>query len=114
MQKALEETRQKGVIGSALEAKVILKTNDAETKKFLTENTALWPEIFIVSAAEVQDGSLPLEVAVEHARGQKCARCWQWKEEVGQEGRKHTDLCDRCAAVLEREGLTVPEEQTVA
>ena len=114
VQKALEETRQKGVIGSALEAKVILKTNDAETKKFLTENTALWPEIFIVSAAEVQDGSLPLEVAVEHARGQKCARCWQWKEEVGQEGRKHTDLCDRCAAVLEREGLTVPEEQTVA
>lgn len=112
--KALEETRQKGVIGSALEAKVTLKTNDAATKAFLNDNAASWPEIFIVSCVEVADGSLPLEIVVTHAEGQKCARCWQWKAEVGQEGREHTDLCDRCAAVLKREGLSVPQEQTVA
>lgn len=112
--KALEETRQKGIIGSALEAKVTLKTNDAQTKAFLDDNAALWPEIFIVSCVETAEGSLPLEIDVTHAEGQKCARCWQWKSEVGQEGREHADLCDRCAAVLKKEGLSVPQEQPVA
>ncbi len=114
VQKALEETRQKGIIGSSLEAKVIFKTNDEKTKQFLEENASLWSEIFIVSCVEITQGSLPLEIAVEHAEGQKCARCWQWKKEVGAQGRLHHDLCDRCAEVLEREGLSVPEEQTVA
>ena len=114
VQKALEETRQKGVIGSSLEAKVIFKTNDEKTKKFLEENSALWSEIFIVSCVEVAAGTLPLEIVVEHAEGQKCARCWQWKKEVGVAGRAHGDLCDRCVEVLQREGLSVPEEQTVA
>ena len=114
VQKALEETRQKGVIGSSLEAKVIFKTNDEKTKKFLEENSALWSEIFIVSCVEVSAGTLPLEIVVEHAEGQKCARCWQWKKEVGAAGRAHGDLCDRCVEVLQREGLSVPEEQTVA
>jgi len=114
VQKALEETRQKGIIGSSLEAKVIFKTNDEKTKQFLEENASLWSEIFIVSCVEIIGGDLPLEIVVEHAEGQKCARCWQWKKEVGTEGRAHHDLCDRCAEVLEREGLSVPEEQTVA
>lgn len=114
VQKALENTRQQGVIGSSLEAKVTLKTNDANMQQFLADNAALWPEIFIVSAVEVAAGNDALEVAVAHAEGQKCARCWQWKTEVGQPGRAHSDLCDRCAAVLEREGLSVPQETPVA
>ncbi len=114
VQKALENTRQQGVIGSSLEAKVTLKTNDAKMQQFLADNAALWPEIFIVSAVEVAAGNAALEVAVAHAEGQKCARCWQWKTEVGQPGRAHSDLCDRCAAVLEREGLSVPQETPVA
>lgn len=114
VQKALENTRQQGVIGSSLEAKVTLKTNDANMQQFLADNAALWPEIFIVSAVEVAAGNAALEVAVAHAEGQKCARCWQWKTEVGQPGRAHSDLCDRCAAVLEREGLSVPQETPVA
>lgn len=114
VQKALENTRQQGVIGSSLEAKVTLKTNDANMQQFLADNAALWPEIFIVSAVEVAAGNAALEVAVAHAEGQKCARCWQWKTEVGQPGRAHSDLCDRCATVLEREGLSVPQETPVA
>ena len=114
VQKALENTRQQGVIGSSLEAKVTLQTNDANMQQFLADNAALWPEIFIVSAVEVAAGNAALEVAVAHAEGQKCARCWQWKTEVGQPGRAHSDLCDRCAAVLEREGLSVPQETPVA
>lgn len=114
VQKALEQTRQKGIIGSSLEAKVIFKTNDEKTKAFLAENQALWAEIFIVSCVEIAEGDSALQIEVEHAEGQKCARCWQWKKEVGAEGRTPSDLCDRCAEVLKREGLSVPEEQTVA
>ena len=114
VQKTLEDARQKGVIGSGLEAKVIFKTSDSQMKAFLEETKALWPEIAIVSAVEVQDGDEPLTVTAEHASGVKCARCWQWKTEVGQPGRAHSDLCDRCAAVLEREGLSVPQETPVA
>ena len=112
--KALEETRQQGVIGAPLEAQVTLKTNAADTKQFLTDNAALWPEIFIVSEVEIAEGTQPFEVLVTHAKGQKCARCWQWKPEVGVTGRKHNDLCDRCSEVLEREGICVPEEEKVA
>lgn len=112
VQKTLEEARQKGVIGSSLEANVIFQTNDADTKAFLQATLELWPEIAIVSAAHVQDGNEKLTVQVEHAAGCKCARCWQWKPEVGT--LSHTDLCARCERVLAQEGLTVEDEKVVA
>ena len=112
VQKVLEETRQKGVIGSSLEAKVIFKTSNPETKAFLEETKELWPEIAIVSEVEIADGKEDLEVAAEHAAGQKCARCWQWKREVGTMP-AHADLCARCCEVLEKEGMIVEEEDKV-
>jgi len=111
VQKTLEEARQKGVIGSSLEAKVIFKTSDPATRQFLQETQALWPEIAIVSAVEISEGGNELAVEVVHAQGTKCARCWQWKEDVG--SHKHTDICGRCEEVLSREGLTVAEDETV-
>ena len=112
VQKVLEETRQKGVIGSSLEAKVTFKTSNPEMKEFLEETKALWPEIAIVSEVEIADGKEELEVTAEHAAGQKCARCWQWKREVGSVP-GHADLCARCADVLEKEGIKVEEEEQV-
>ena len=82
-------------------------------KAFLEETKSLWPEIAIVSAVEVTDGDQELEISAEHAAGHKCARCWQWKEDVGQDA-AHADLCARCADVLKREGLTVDEEKAGA
>ena len=110
VQKELETARQKGIIGASLEAKVIFKTSSPEMKQFLQETKALWPEIAIVSAVDVQDGADELTIEAVHAPGTKCPRCWQWKEDIGADP-KHTDLCARCAAVLEREGLTVPAEE---
>ena len=110
VQKELETARQKGIIGASLEAKVIFKTSSPEMKQFLQETKALWPEIAIVSAVDVQDGADELTIEAVHAPGTKCPRCWQWKEDIGANP-KHTDLCARCAAVLEREGLTVPAEE---
>jgi isoleucyl-tRNA synthetase len=112
VQKTLEETRQKGIVGSSLEACVIFKTADKATRQFLEETKNLWPEIAIVSAVEIHEGATDLEIQVVHAKGTKCARCWQWKEDVGTH--PHTDICGRCEEVLSREGLTVEENETVS
>ena len=113
VQKVLEETRQKGIIGSSLEAKVIFKTSNPDTKAFLEETKALWPEIAIVSAVEIAAGGEELTVEAEHASGHKCARCWQWKEDVGTDA-AHPDLCARCAQVLQKEGIVVEEGEKVS
>lgn len=112
VQKTLEETRQKGIIGSSLEAELTFKTNNPDMKKFLEETQTLWPEIAIVSSVKVEDGTEELEISAAHAKGVKCSRCWQWKEDVGSDA-KHADLCARCAGVLETEGLHADEEAAV-
>lgn len=100
--KALEEARVAKVIGSSLEAKVVFKTADT----FVKDNLALLNEICIVSAVEAAEGGPGLEVAVEHAAGQKCPRCWWWKTDIGQ-NHAHADICARCAAVLDAENIKV-------
>ena len=112
VQKFLEQAREQKIIGSSLEAKVIFSTNDPSTRAFLEETKELWPEIAIVSQVEVKEGKDPLFVEVVHATGHKCARCWQWKDEVGTLT-PHKDICARCAAVLEQENLTVEEPEQV-
>jgi len=102
--KSLEEARQKGLIGSSLEAKVILNSSDEKEKEFLHETMPLWPEVAIVSQAELakEPGKEKLDVLVEHAKGAKCSRCWQWKEDVGND-EQYSDVCGRCAGVLKHE-----------
>ena len=36
-----------------------------------------------------------LHLLVEHARGVKCPRCWQWQETSHADG-----LCERCYAIV--------------
>lgn len=112
VQKTLESARQNGIIGSSLEACIVFKTNDDSTREFLTSTKTLWPEIAIVSDVRIENGSEKLTIEAEHAKGQKCARCWQWKEDVGTHV-THSDVCARCAEVLEREGLSAAIEETV-
>ena len=63
-------------------------------------------ELFIVSQVSIdgRDGgptTLPagLKVSVERASGEKCQRCWNFSEAVGQDV-EHPALCDRCARVV--------------
>ena len=101
--KALEDARQTALIGSGLEAKIVFRAPDEKTRVFLTETLALWPAIAIVSAAEIATSpseSKTLEVEVFHADGEKCPRCWQWKTDMGRNG-KFPEVCARCAGVLE-------------
>jgi len=105
--KALEEARKNGVIGHSLDARVRLVPNEA-LRPILEARRGDLPAFFIVSQVELgtelgsgeNTASSPeLAVAVEPARGAKCARCWNFSEAVGRDA-EHPELCERCAPVV--------------
>lgn len=102
--KSIEDKRQAGVIGSSLEAKVVLSSKDKECSAFLLDNREMLRYLFIVSDVRISDEpdksaeerpELHLFVQIEKADGQKCARCWNYSVEVGKDS-KHPSLCERC------------------
>ena len=95
--KSLEEARNAKVIGSSLEAKVIL-TVDKETTRFLIAYYEDLRYIFIVSQSEVHEGDR-LKVEIQKADGAKCERCWNYSVRVG-ESEKYPTACERCVGVL--------------
>ncbi len=105
--KVLERARGAQQIGQSLEADIALHGA-------LTPETLLGPlkvdvaKVFIVShvdflppeevVGEVVDvkGVGPVAITIAPARGKKCGRCWQYREEVQQDGWP----CARCQSVL--------------
>jgi isoleucyl-tRNA synthetase len=100
VQRALEQKRNEKLIGASLEARVTLIAGRDQYALLKPYEDQL-PAIFIVSQVEllesVNDG---LEIKVEHAKGSKCERCWNWSETVGQDPRYPT-LDARCVRQIE-------------
>jgi len=105
--KALEEARKQGVIGHSLDARVRLVPSDG-LRPILEAQRGELRYLFIVSQVEIgaELGSTDntarspdLAVAVEPARGAKCARCWNYSEAVGRDA-EHPELCERCLPVV--------------
>ena len=104
---ALEQLRREKVIGSSLEACVVL--NAVPTLHgFLQAYEQELPTLFIVSQAVVRsienpagekhlesDEALGMSVNVVKAEGEKCERCWNYRDAVGG-APDHPTLCDRC------------------
>ena len=106
--KELEEARSKGLIGSALEAKVILHSDNKEWAETLNANRQILSSLFIVSSVEIskqppENGKsaegIPVNVAVAKADGEKCQRCWNYAMTVGA-NKEHPGLCAKCAQVV--------------
>jgi isoleucyl-tRNA synthetase len=97
--KALEEARGAKLIGSGLEARVVV-TADKETRSFLESFGDDLKYVFIVSEVELQEGSA-LGVLVERAHGEKCERCWNFTTDVGADAR-FPGACLRCVGNLEQ------------
>ncbi|HEX4294265.1 MAG TPA: isoleucine--tRNA ligase [Rhizomicrobium sp.] len=106
---ALEIARRDKVIGASLEAAPLVYLADDADRKVL-EGLDL-AEIAITSSAHVAKIAAPddafrlpevegVAVKFEHARGNKCARCWMILEEVGKNP-AHEDLCNRCAEAVD-------------
>jgi isoleucyl-tRNA synthetase len=96
--KALEEARNRQVIGKSFNAKLTLYPK-GETKELLNNLKANLGQIFIVSKFEMAEGVgqykfNELTIDVEKAEGETCDRCWQVVDHT-EEG-----LCPRCEEVL--------------
>jgi isoleucyl-tRNA synthetase len=113
--KAIEGLREKGIIKHSLEARVLMYMDaDAavhplfkvllkELQKTPQGINGFFEEFFIVSSFSLQtsaQGLTPseypgLSLAIEKAAGEKCPRCWQWKETVHEH-----KLCQRCQHIV--------------
>ncbi|HMF79235.1 MAG TPA: class I tRNA ligase family protein, partial [Bryobacteraceae bacterium] len=97
--KALDVARDDKVIGSALQAAVILEAG-GDTFALLEKFAAELPGLFIVSQVELKPvAAETMTVRVERARGDKCERCWKFTTDVGSDADFPT-VCAACAKVL--------------
>src|SRR5262245_31988565 len=98
---ALEQKRKDKVIGTALGARVQI-TARGELGSLLQQHRADLPMLFNVSDVALSadgQGADELQVAVERARGVKCARCWRYVPSVRTEP-AWEGICDRCVEAL--------------
>ena len=113
--KALEAARNEKLIGSPLDAKVVLAA-DGAVASLLQEYRSVLPTLFIVSQVELRTDSgagaletqLPeLKVRIEKAAGRKCERCWNYSERVGEDTHYPT-VCERCSTALKEIEASCP------
>ncbi|WP_448380774.1 isoleucine--tRNA ligase [Gloeomargarita sp.] len=105
--KVLEAARAAKTIGSSLEAQVNIYVSDphllAKLQALNTPTNGVDELRYLLLVSQVQvsqgAGSHPWEIQMELARGQKCQRCWNYSEQVGQNP-DHPDICERCIAAL--------------
>jgi isoleucyl-tRNA synthetase len=115
----LERARAAKAIGAFLEADIQLQGDF--TRETLTGGMDIdLAKLFIVSHVDIVptgsgatsdfmdiEGFGRVGITMSPARGRKCGRCWQYREEVTGEG----GLCARCEEVIA--GLAPPETPTV-
>ena len=104
--KALEEARNNKLIGTGLEALVLLTASDP-LYALLKRHEGELRYLFIVSAVTLSEGAGngagSVHVEVKKANGQKCERCWNYSIHVG-EDKNYPTICERCSAVLKEIG----------
>lgn len=106
--KALEVARGQKIIGHPLDACITIAA-PADELVFLRENARELKTIFIVSRVELveelagechESADLPgYRIAVTHAPGEKCERCWGYDEETGADS-EYPTICPRCVTAV--------------
>ena len=109
----LEQLRKEGVVGGSLEASVTIFAN-ASTKRILDKLGDELRFVLITSAVKTElyegggsEGDVSTHTGVHidviKAEGQKCARCWHFREDVGSNS-EHPEICGRCVENVEGSG----------
>ncbi|XOV78887.1 MAG: isoleucine--tRNA ligase [Aestuariibacter sp.] len=113
--KVLEQARRDKTLGGSLEASVTIHTSGDNLKML----SALQNElrfVLITSKANVEEAlSAPagavetdvegLWVTLQKSPGDKCVRCWHYREDVGAD-EHHPEICSRCIDNVDGEGET--------
>ncbi len=99
VKKNLEDARKDKIIGSSLEANVMLKydvsfVNDIDRFSNDIKNVCMISNLKLENNKNV-------EVKIEKSSFNKCMRCWMYDESVG-EISGFEDVCSRCADILKK------------
>jgi isoleucyl-tRNA synthetase len=95
--KAIEEVRKAGGVGSSLQAELTIAAN-AEDRALLASLGDDLKFVTITSAVQVVEGD-ELVVTVTPSASPKCERCWHWRADVGADA-AHPTICGRCTSNL--------------
>jgi isoleucyl-tRNA synthetase len=127
----LEKARVEKLLGSSLEASIILHVEDDALRQALenlqnsnngqdalrysliTSSVELVSDASAAQNAEYSSsGSLEgsfkgsFTVGVNKAGGLKCSRCWNYSKRVGEDS-EHGELCERCYPVIRKSGFKI-------
>ncbi|MCL4155763.1 UNVERIFIED_CONTAM: hypothetical protein GTU68_047747 [Idotea baltica] len=101
--KTLEEYREKGDIGSGLDADVTIYCS-GETHKALSLLDDELRFVLITSSVELPlaNGDT-IKIAIKKSTNDKCVRCWHLRDDVGN-NKDHPELCLRCVDNVDGKG----------
>lgn len=114
--KALEQARDKKLIGKSFEAAVTIYP-DKQTKTVLDKLDANFRQILIVSKLTIAEGEVPANAEklsngayiVEHAQGEVCPRCRMIRTDIGKD-RDLPMICGRCAKIVKNDYPEIVQE----
>ena len=102
--KALEDARTAGTFTKSQEVRVSATVPSSDFALLTGERAIDLAEFFIVSEVALTENEDAeddgITVTVDAARGERCDRCWNYREDTGVHG-EHEHICSRCAAALE-------------
>ena len=100
--KALEDARGEKTINKSQEASVVVTAPKALLDHLARYDSEVFEELFIVASVAFTEGA-ELSASVEPASGEKCPRCWNFRELGGNE--HHPHVCKRCGDALDAIGF---------
>jgi len=100
--KKIEEIREKGEVGSSLQATLEIITKPSIYKQLVNFQNDL-KYIFITSSVSIKEAEGETKVYVSASTYSKCDRCWHYDESVGSI-KDHSSLCKRCFSNLFGQG----------
>lgn len=102
--KALEDARTAGTFTKSQEVRISATVPSLDFALLTGERGIDLAEFFIVSEVALMENEDAeddgITVTVDAARGERCDRCWNYREDTGVHG-EHEHICSRCAAALE-------------
>ena len=100
--KSLEDARTEKRVNKSQEAAVTVTVPADKLAVIAGLDDAVLEELFIVSGVKLVEGA-ELACTVEPATGDKCPRCWNYRELGG--NANHADVCSRCGDALDEIGF---------